>query len=131
MKVNVFSPKQERLLLKLAEGASQRQASREIGMHPVTVCRFMSKPEARQELERLRSESEQRLLQRLPTLIDQALDTLERALDSKNDPDRRLRAAQFTLRLAERLSAQSVVKPNSASATVIDLPVEPPTDPHP
>lgn len=128
MKANVITPRQQKFLFRLAEGLSQAQAARETGYHVVSACHLLKRPEVRAELERLRAEAEQELLVRLPTLVNQALDVLERALAYRNRPAEQIMAARTIVKLAERLAARPAEKPNSASATVIDLPVEPPTE---
>ncbi|CAI8823916.1 hypothetical protein [Methylocaldum szegediense] len=127
MKSNdAFSPKQRLLLYRLAEGMSQAEAARQSDFHPTAVCRFLQKPEAKAELERLMAVAEQRLIERLPALVDKALDVLEAALTARLNPNRQLRAARIVLETASRL----VRKANSDGGTIINQPPEPPTDSH-
>jgi hypothetical protein len=118
-----------RILQKVAEGLTNRtEIAKEVGWHRGSVSRFLAKPEARAELLRLREEAERQFAERLPDLITKALNALESALDSRNDPHRRLKAATFVLSLAERLNGKAEL--NSAGVTYDVVPVEQePADP--
>lgn len=115
-----------RILFRVAEGTMNKTAiAKEVGWHPGSLSRFIRSPAAQEELSRLRQEAERELAQRLPNLVRQALDVVESALSHKHRPSERLRAALFVLALADKAVS---TKPQPDSATVIDLPVEPPTE---
>jgi phage terminase small subunit len=122
MNANI-SPRQQKFLARLVEGRSQAQAARESGYHPVTACRLLQRHEIRAELERLRAEAEQELLARLPRLVQQAVDILEKALGYNNRPAEQIMAARTILMLAERLAKKS------NSVTVDVTPDAPASDP--
>ena len=64
----------------------------------------MRRPDFREELFRARAEANARLLARLPSLVDKALDVLEWEMRSLSE--RRLRAAKTTLDLAAKVFAE-------------------------
>jgi hypothetical protein len=100
----ILTAKQHRLLAGLAEGLSQKDAAREAGVHPVSASIIMRRPDFREELFRARAEANAKLLNRLPSLVDQALDALEWEMRSLSE--RRLRAAKITLDLAAKVFAE-------------------------
>jgi hypothetical protein len=100
----LLTAKQHRLLAGLAEGLSQKDASREAGVHPVSASIIMRRPDFREELFRARAEANARLLERLPSLVDQALGVLEGEMKSLSE--RKLRAAKITLDLAAKVFSE-------------------------
>lgn len=97
----LLTAKQHRLLAGLAEGLSQKDAAREAGVHPVSASIIMRRADFREELFRARAEANARLLARLPSLVDQALDALE--WEMKSLSERKLRAAKIVVDLTARL----------------------------
>ena len=100
----LLTAKQHRLLAGLAEGLSQKDAARAAGVHPVSASIIMRRPDFREELFRARAEANARLLARLPSLVDKALDVLEWEMRSLSE--RRLRAAKTTLDLAAKVFSE-------------------------
>ena len=98
---SLLTPKQQRLLVGLAEGLTQREAALEAGVHPISACIITKRPDFREALLQVRAEANARLAARLPALVDQALDVLE--VELMTPSERRLRAAKITLDLATRL----------------------------
>jgi hypothetical protein len=97
----LLTAKQQRLLVGLAEGLTQREAAIEAGIHPISACIITKRPDFREAMLQVRAEANARLAARLPALVDQALDVLE--LELRTPSERRLRAAKITLDLAARL----------------------------
>lgn len=98
---SLLTPKQQRLLVGLAEGLTQREAALEAGVHPISACIITKRPDFREALLQVRAEANARLAARLPALVDQALDVIE--VELRTPSERRLRAAKITLDLAARL----------------------------
>ncbi len=97
LKIKELSPRQRRVLQKLAEGLPPAQAAREVGYCPATISRLQRSAAGREELERLRAESEAALAEALPELVRKAVSVLETQLHSPL-MESRVQAAHFVLR---------------------------------
>ncbi len=82
MKVTELSPRQRRVLHKLAEGLPPSQVALETGYRPETVSRLHRSELGRTELERLRAVAEAALAEALPKLVADAVTVLQRQLES-------------------------------------------------
>lgn len=121
---SLLTPKQQRLLVGLAEGLTQREAALEAGVHPISACIITKRPDFREALLQVRAEANARLAARLPALVDQALDVLE--MELRTPTERRLRAAKITLDLVSRLSMTPEVAPlHAVDAVPIEVIVDP------
>lgn len=117
---SLLTPKQQRLLVGLAEGLTQREAALEAGVHPISACIIAKRSDFREALMQVRAEANARLAARLPNLVDQALDVLE--MELRTPSERRLRAAKITLDLASRLSMGPEVTPvNAVDSVAIEV----------
>lgn len=117
---SLLTPKQQRLLVGLAEGLTQREAALEAGVHPISACIITKRPDFREALLQVRAEANARLAARLPALVDQALDVLE--MELRTPTERRLRAAKITLDLVSRLSMTPEVAPlHAVNAVPIEV----------
>lgn len=103
-KVTEYGPRRHRLLLELAAGKPVTEAAKASGYHEGSVYRMLRRdPQMRAELLRLRTESEERLLEFLPALIEKAVDVVGHAMNHR-DVNIRLKAAAIALRLGSELT---------------------------
>ncbi|WP_446812050.1 hypothetical protein ACH50O_10975 [Methylomonas sp. 2BW1-5-20] len=97
LKIKELSPRQRRVLQKLAEGLPPATVAKELGYRPEHVSRLQCSELGRFELERLRAEAEATLASALPKLVVDSVAVLEKQLQSPI-LEVRTQAAHFVLR---------------------------------
>ena len=103
-----LTPAQRHAALLLATGSTQAEAARAIGRARCTINGWLKRnSHFRDELDALLVESRLRLMEKLPTLVEQSLETLEKALSIPHISDTRMRAAQYVLDRVLSLLASS------------------------
>jgi hypothetical protein len=97
LKIKELSPRQRRVLQKLAEGLPPARVAKEFGYRPEHVSRLQRSELGRLELDRLRAEAEVSLAAALPKLVVDSVAVLEKQLQSPI-LEVRTQAACFILR---------------------------------
>ncbi len=101
-----LSQKQENAMVLLLQGLSDADVGQQVGVDRVTVFRWRHSEQFGREFRRLRRGVWQRSIERVQTMLEPALDVLQRHL-SAADPRIALRAAAILVRLVSPPKAQA------------------------
>jgi transposase-like protein len=99
---NITEIRRGLIVAELATGATVQQVAKKFGMNPDPIYRWLKTSEGVRALQEGIGDANVILRNRLPTMVEQALNVLQRQLDSY-DPDRAARAAKIILSVAAKL----------------------------
>ena len=98
-----FTFRQHSTLPAIAVARSVAQAARDTGVAERTLRRWLSDPEFRKELNRVRQESYDLARQQLQALLPRAVSVITEIAENSPDPVLRLRAARYLMTYSNRI----------------------------
>lgn len=121
LEIKEISPRQRRVLQKLAEGLAPLEVAKQTGYSPEHISRLSRSPQVKIELHRLRANIEEQLALELPAIIGQALNIIITQLSSPNHTAR-TEAAKFVMRyLGKPFMERMVFSPDPDSDQAIEI----------